>query len=296
MQSEKDLRNNQDIIWHYTTCDIFAQLMEGKTGLYATHYCFLNDSKEFEYKKNRFKTKILPIVNRNIDEIIKTETNSETKEKWRELKNRWNSVLMEYNDMYTFCLTKKTDNLYHWCSYTPNGGYCIGFSRRKIEEKIASINKKKIDDYTLYTKELDSRESYNVFMGDCVYEKEEDTSGSIAGLLLGMDKYKGDEKLRICLHSALTKHSSFEDEKEFRIVLLGQSLRKKIEIIGNKPRVPLFGIEKSEICRLIEGVFVSPHGNKERNKLLAELLAEKHDCKNLWGVYLSNSPYIGEER
>ena len=296
MQTEKDLRNNSDIIWHYTSCDVFAQFMEGKTRLYGTHYCFLNDSKEFEYKMDRFKTRNLPIVDKEIEEIIKTQTNPKATERWKELKSKWNDVLMSYNDIYTLCFSNKADNLYHWCSYTPNGGYCIGFSKKRIEEKIKTTNKRTMDSYTLYTNTTDTGESYNVFMGDCVYEKEEDTSESIAGLLLKMDKYEGDEKLIICLHSALTKHSSFEDEKEFRIVLLGQSLRKKIEIIGNKPRVPLFGIEKDEICSLIEGVFVSPHGNKERNKLFAELLREKHNCNDWWGVYLSSSPYIGDDR
>ena len=45
----EDLRKDTDIIWHYTSMDVFKKMMFGETGLYATHARFLNDSSEIRY-------------------------------------------------------------------------------------------------------------------------------------------------------------------------------------------------------------------------------------------------------
>lgn len=45
----KNNSNDQDLIWHYTTLDVFKKMIFAETGLYATHVRFLNDSSEFRY-------------------------------------------------------------------------------------------------------------------------------------------------------------------------------------------------------------------------------------------------------
>ena len=91
--------------------------------------------------------------------------------------------------------------------------------------------------------------------------------------------------------AALMKHISFAAENEVRIVYCGIPCYEKIEIIGNKPRMPIVGAFPDQMCHLIKGVIVSPHGNKEQNFYLAHLLAHKYNLD--WEPIPSSSPYIG---
>ena len=45
----KSLAENEDIIWLYTSREVFANLLEERTGLYTTHFKFLNYSIVMDY-------------------------------------------------------------------------------------------------------------------------------------------------------------------------------------------------------------------------------------------------------
>lgn len=102
-----------------------------------------------------------------------------------------------------------------------------------------------------------------------------------------------DERRKILLTKVfvLAKHYSFRDEEETRIVIFGDSLRRNIEIVGGKPRIPVIGCSKESVANRIKAVYVSPHGDRAGNKLFAELLKEKHELS--FEICCSDSPYVG---
>lgn len=276
---ERKLRNNSDIVWHYTSSDVFSQIVEGKTTLYATHYKFLNDSKECEYGRKRVESLIESVSK-------KYKTTDSLKQRIETLR----SLDINIDDVYTFCLSKEADKLSLWRSYTPHGGYCIGFSKKEMAKVITNESTKNMFvSCPFFTKfPNDTNRSYDILIYSCLYDEEVIHQNIIKSLLKEEDTIK-TKCLQIIY--ALAKHPSFKDESEFRIVLVGKNLRNQIEIIGGKPRVPLM-LPVNKPRDLIKGVFVSPHGNVERNKLFAELLAARYKCN--WNVYLSDSPFIGE--
>lgn len=290
---EQAIRDNSDIIWHYTSKDVFIQFVEGKTGLYATQYKFLNDSLEYEYGKLILHN-LFQFINKSIEDEIDKEPDKRTG--LENLKNRWNSfdpIVNDKwcNDIYIMSFCQKPDMLYHWRSYTPEGGFCIGFSRKEMVESFcAEMPLEKIDEYELFRikqTECSPEEYYNIIISNCIY-KEEGIKSCI-GALLGNNEEHLIKKWQILF--ALSKHPSFAIENEIRFACFGQSLRKSLKIVGGKPRIPISGFEKGKVGNLIKAIFVSPHGDKEKNKYLAELLAEKHGFQ--WKVFHSELPYIG---
>ena len=45
----KNIDNEEQLIWHYTSADVFMEFMKDNSCLYATHHNFLNDAEEINY-------------------------------------------------------------------------------------------------------------------------------------------------------------------------------------------------------------------------------------------------------
>ena len=81
----------------------------------------------------------------------------------------------------------------------------------------------------------------------------------------------------IKLLCSMTKNETFYIENEERLICIAQkSLRKNIELIGNKPRIKVPATAES-LRKLIKQVIVSPHGNRKRNKYFAEIFRDKYN-------------------
>ena len=72
------------------------------------------------------------------------------------------------------------------------------------------------------------------------------------------------------------------------LLIFSPTIGNKLNILAGKPRVK---IPITCVRDCIEYVMVSPHGNKDRNKLLAELFRDKYDLK--FDIEMSSSPYNG---
>ena len=68
------------------------------------------------------------------------------------------------------------------------------------------------------------------------------------------------------------KNPSFREEQEERFLLLGFP-RDKVKIINGKPRIL---VRDPNIPKAIPCVRMSPHGDRERNRLLVEIIRDKY--------------------
>lgn len=291
-----EIRKDKDIIWHYTSIDVFKKMMMEETGLYATHVRFLNDSSEFRYGFDVVRTLSEEYIKErskesNNKDILKRIKFLQIQKKQKQLEDMIDAL--KRIDVYVTCFSRDYDNLYQWWCYTPEGGVSIGFSRQELQKTIFGANHKKIGNinsepfwmfsYSSPPPECDALGC----LCKCLYSKKEQKDafwGSLSSL-------PDPRRSNMFFLAALMKHNSFSFENEERIVYSGSSCFSKIEIIGNKPRIPIIGASKSNIRRLIKGVIISPHGNREQNFYLAHLLA--HKCNLDWEPIPSSSPYIG---
>lgn len=272
-------------LWHYTSKEVFCEFLKSKSVLYGTHYKFLNDQSEIDHGRNLFNRAMQGIP--YLKKYCKDEIADYTREN-----------IPISTDMFIACFSYEEDSLYQWRSYCPNGGFAIGFSIKSIENSV----KAKIDELKKKFGNIDQvrtkyPDPHRIYRHHCIYGEDE----LIRYYMERLEKYlpksdveqQGDSYTHSFLKSFceqdiyVCKNKSFEIEREYRIAHRGPSIRKNIEIIGGKPRVPLFEINRSGI----EKIMISPHGEFEQNHLLAELLREQYGLK--YEITNSSSSYRG---
>lgn len=271
------------VLWHYTTPDVLWKLLSGE--FYATHCRFMNDSEEIIYGIRPF------------EEFFDKE------ESLRYLKVMMKDLLMR--DFFLLCFSEDPDNLYHWRSYAPNGGFSIGLSYNKTCGLFNNIeydlsDKKRLECDLVQCQYLSKDGITDFIRGvttdlrkaiDGLSEKDRslfdkciDVAEANHILQAVTELYLKFPYLRKLLedipHLAFNlyaqcmafKNPSFAVEKEYRLVVTGGDLRTQTEYIGNKPRIK---IPTPELSKCIKGVYVSPHGDVEQNFLLAEIAKER---------------------
>jgi hypothetical protein len=318
-EEEPLIRQNNDIIWHYTTSDVFALMADGKTGLYATDHRFLSDSDELSYGSQFLHEVLLKMKNDPCqfckDAKIELQDASKLPADFPSEKiidvclATWERFENYKVTLYTTCFSHEPDSLYQWRSYTPDGGLAIGFSLAELKDYFSSITAfplKEYQDFTLYTPQiklnLDGKDTpvpYYAVIGKCVYDSVEQRKMVYRTIVTAHDKQENStdkqessnyfSPILACI--ALFKNSSFWFEKEERIVFCGPLLNKSLEIIAGKPRVAIPGYNKDVLAQKIRGIFVSPHGKKRQNHILAQVLLSKNDIE--CNVFDSRSTYIG---
>lgn len=304
----------EKLIWHYTSMQVLLDMLEGKTGLYATHIRFLNDKVEFKYGLEQLRKIYTKIAREKRKQYIDEKT----------LVNHGSSTDAEHDrclindsckqsacdDLFVTCFSNRKDDLSMWRSYTPVGGVCIGFRQESLINNIfkgvAPEVISGLDDEINY---LGLDDDLITAFGKCQYNPDwlanttdkTDLFG-IKTLLDRINHYGEADELaiehdmdelrrKLTVLCAFTKHPSFAAEDEIRIALTGNELYPKIEIVGGKPRVPITGVEKDNIGKFITNVVISPHGDSERNLTLVKLYAKKLGV--LINVEPSLCPYNG---
>ena len=239
------------LLWHYTTIDVLDHFLQGEIAF--THYKFLNDDSELSYGRQLLQEIFDGLENEGLKDFIRGEL-----------------VDGFVTDVYRFCLSRDGDNLYQWRSYTPQGGIAVAFDRRKLHYAVQEG-----------------------FKG----EKWDLVSRNISGMLMPC-RYRDDFVKRVVLrlnqrsnnrHGACCdgciyiekimkvllsqKNPSFREEQEERFLVI-DAPRSEVTIINKKPRILVHdpGIAKSISC-----VRLSPHGDRERNRLFVEILRDKYE-------------------
>ncbi len=88
------------------------------------------------------------------------------------------------------------------------------------------------------------------------------------------------------------KNKAFKCEKEYRLLLTNiNNGLKLVEIVGDKPRIEVKFKDSTNIRDFIKEIKVSPHGNIEQNKLLAQILIERYNPKKNIEISMSKIPY-----
>lgn len=275
------------IIWHYTSAEVLVEFLKDDSFFYGTHYKFLNDGKEIEYGRKLFSDCLAEVP---------------------ELKQYAQQLLGEdispFDDVFVMCFSHMRDDLYQWRSYTPNGGYAIGFLMQGIDKSVRDFKEKNEPKIPPHGRKPEPYKDIRLNFFNCLYGEEKNRTRIIKNIkdifqpipeIQGHDEFNTQrDQMHIQMLKSLRdqsiwlyKHSTFTCENEMRIGTYGYPWRKKIEFIGNKPRVPLFPVDKSAIVEIM----VSPHGKTMNNQILAELLRDRYDLN--YKITRSQSPYIG---
>lgn len=258
------------VIWHYTSVDVLEHFLLGEIAF--SHYKFLNDSAELSYGRQ---------LMRDIFDGLKDE----------EFKKFLEGKIVDelLSDLYLFCLSRDGDNLYQWRSYTPYGGIAVGFDRQKLYSAMHggltgrawSSNAEKINGMLLTCRYNDDfAKSVVVRLNQIMKSHRGSCCDGCKGFLVFFEKF-----MKVLLSQ---KNPSFREEQEERFLLIGFP-RDKVEIISGKPRIK---IADSGIPTAISCVRMSPHGDYDRNRLLVEIIRDKHGLKFL--IDQSNSSYNGQ--
>ncbi len=286
------------LLWHYTSAEVFWKMLGGD--FYATHHRFLNDSTEITYGFQEIKRFLQDDNCFSKLHLIRDDLNQ--------------------NDFFLLCFSKDPDNLYQWRSYTPQGGFSIGLSYNKLVELLNanSFDIEKMMLFNLVECQYLPKEDIAKYMqritvkfkdainqlsphDKSLLEKsfaliwQSDFSKSIDHLREKSPKLLPliTQLLRLCTQLQAEypafKNPSFNFEKEYRLIVIGGNVRKRINLIGGKPRIKI-PIENIQQC--IKEVYISPHGDVEQNILLAEIAKERFGLD--FKIHTSKSSYNGK--
>ncbi len=261
----------QGDLWHYTTIDVLEHFLEGEIAF--SHYKFMNDDAELSYGRQFLIEVFDGLKNENMKEFLRGKIVDELVE-----------------NAYLFCLSRDGDNLYQWRSYTPHGGIAVGFDRQKLYSSL--------HDGFSNAEWLPYVHRISGSLMQCHYRKElaervirklnqRPTSCKCKGgvvSLCGGAFLLAAKILEILLSQ---KNPSFKEEHEERFLLTGVP-REKVVVVNMKPRILVHnpGIAKSLSC-----VRLSPHGDRERNRLFVEILRDKYKLD--FSIEQSCSSYNG---
>ena len=274
-------------------------MLEGN--FYATHYRFMNDSAEILYGLNVFKSFFQKAAADN-----QTITNT--------------LMALAQKDFFLMCFSNKEDDLYQWRSYAGDGGFSIGFSELEMHTLIAEYYKttpiKSASDFKLLPckyLELNKINRYFRYLSYQLFGKSYELKDFIAEDILSQKDLEQELALRlpqehkeknpwelllnfgnefamnfsVQKQCSIIKNPSFSAEKEVRLIISGNDFRSKIDLVGGKPRIAL----PFKLQNCIKTVYVSPHGETDRNLVLAEIARDKFGLN--FEIKVSSSSYNG---
>lgn len=271
---------------HYTSIAGLMGIIEHEQ-LWATNIRFLNDEQEYQHALDLIK-ELLPtskLKNWQPKNEVHRDFLKDLEKKVEQMS--WYTS----DDVYTLSFTQETDLLSQWRGYCPgNNGYCIVFDVDKLFEAV-------------------KREYENSYCIKCVYdakEKEERLrkllNGCWSQYLTATDKKQRRAVLdnvekEIRLLGSQFKDSSFEEEKEHRIVIISDygpdDNRLKFRE-GRFSVIPYVEVPASR--KLIQKIFIGPTAHKAAARRSLALLLEKHigmpfELQGGKSIEFSKTPY-----
>ncbi|MEL7571278.1 MAG: DUF2971 domain-containing protein, partial [Eubacteriaceae bacterium] len=203
----EETNNDKELVYHYCSVETFLNIVQSKT-LWLSDILKSNDSKECTWIKDRINNQI-------IEHLSKTDAVA---------LNAWNEWYISA-DMTTYvtCFSERKDFLSQWRAYAQDGkGLAIGFLKKHLLELNDNLPTHMIFDKVIYNEKQQKRfidETANA----CISKMIQKGVGHIA---LSFDS---DYKVKFPLY----KNSSFDEEKEWRIIFTSYPYHKKNISCGN---------------------------------------------------------------
>lgn len=254
---------NNGLIWHYTAMPVLENFLRGTVAL--THFRFLNDSKDLEYGLDLLRS----LASISDNELLKMVV----------LENKYSDALIK-EDSYLFCLSRASDSLYQWRSYSATGGVAIGFHRTDLYNALFDAVVGDVEMSTRhpmfdllkcrYDDKLAERFIHKLAVR-VAHEDRKQSEGFLSSVKCKCTVFSlfVNALVKVMLTQ---KNPTFAEEKEERFFLSGQ-LRRRVEILGGKPRIVL---NSPAVATSIGEIKLSPHGDMMRNRLMVEMLRDKY--------------------
>lgn len=264
--------DNEKILYHYCSLESFFNIIKSSS-FWLSDVSKSNDYEEFTWARDKTKAKI--------EEFLKTEEPQALKA-W----NAGHALLPEIKDIganvYTLCLSEKSDLLSQWRGYADDGmGISIGLSSEYFS------NNEKHTSYTYaFGKIIYDENEQEHFIDEIVFDnimKMMDGKGvGHVGLELNQN---------YILKYALCKNPYFWEEQEWRVMFLSNALphpvsKKKNRVnqflfsktqyrIANKQLVSYVEMDFSEIKKdFIKEIWIGPKSNVLDSDIRDFLLSE----------------------
>lgn len=225
----------KQILYHYTSGEGLKSIIENKS-LWITKSNFLNDKGEMKYT---FKLML------NIIEELMSVNPTEMEWEFFKFIEKGIEEEMFSVDAYGLSLSINNDSNLLWSNYAKNDGYNIGFKYPEIHQVLEKNCNKILDTGVVVSnriiydeneqRQLLTKEIYNLYK---VYEycKNNDELDFFC-------KYCNKSRTNIFFHSVFFKAKYFEQEEEFRVVIVYNKDKREENL-------------KHIECRFSNGIFI----------------------------------------
>ena len=316
------------LVWHYTSPDVLVKLLNDE--IYATHYRFLNDDEEISYAlkvcldffQNRLQGFDIDLF---IKMMLKQDVFVMCFSTAKDSLSQWRAYTS--NQKGGFAIGFSKNKLCSYLNYAMNkkkgadvkgadvkGADVIDWGWIKCLYSKESLHHCLLELENLLKQNVELTPSFMQFMNGVSNAVTQKGQNGKKALEVMQDSYMNLERMSLVMNHLFNialsyKHPSFAEENEERILGFGVNLavidglplkesskhRHDIEFIGGKPRIRIpipFHKPKHSVKDCIKCIVVSPHGDKERNTLMAELLRDKYDLQI--EIEQSSSSYNGK--
>jgi hypothetical protein len=250
---------------HYTSQKGLLGII-GSESLWATNIKFLNDEHEFQHALDLIKD-IIPHSN------IKTgHKDYDTYKEYIEELSKQLKSLDNYKSesIFTLSFSEETDLLSQWRGYCPdNNGFCIIYDIDTLFEEIKSQYEDAHLVQCVYdedTKKSQIKEVLNRFWSEYYSKKNKKEKKNVIEQL----------SKEIMLLASYFKHSSFSEEREYRIVvILEYAPDNDLKFREGKFSIIPY-LELGANRKHIKNICIGPTSNKNLSRRALETFLDKH--------------------
>jgi hypothetical protein len=289
-------------LYHYTTLDAFISIVKTQE-IWASNIFYLNDSAEYHWS--------VDLARELLEALTREETDEARKQTLGEIRGHLEDVRpgMITRPIFAWCFSEEPDDLSQWRAYGPNGGVAVGFQQAELQN--------------LATKQGKRGPGFVPELVKCIYQETEQRQLILDCIKqAAMAEPQGSSRYRLSprqvnevraslLEGTLVrrpiKHPKFENEQEWRLVMLpdpdieaGPDVEPRLGFRGrNGLVIPYwrFDLDPDKDKRIWRNVRVtigpSPHPHELKNSVESLL---KHYCRGPdevvpWNVKNSRVPY-----
>lgn len=266
------------LLFHYTDAHGFAEIVQ-KQELWATHFRYLNDSKEVLHGEEIIEDEARKLAQKEEDGLPSAFAH--------DLVQLYSSYrLSEKADIFIASLSEEGDQLSQWRGYGGRGaGYALGFShsQRAVaepgDERYATvIYRCSYDEATFRSRvsKIVHDAAVSLFKYGVQFKTEEGKKRALATAMASLLR-------KLAPESSFLKHHSFREEAEWRIVAMSlptarttfPEFRQANVALVPFSRLPL-NCDRGHGCLTLKKVVVGPAADFSRASLAARMLVSKH--------------------